>query len=208
MKTKKEVEIKYVKLSTTIVIGLVCVLIGFGAGLLIPPLLKDTGSSIRNYSQPAVQSSQEASEQKQQQAITQYEKLTADDPQNAENWIQLGNLYFDTGQYGKAINAYRESLELAPNNANVWTDLGIMYRRSSNPEEALKSFDQAIKTDPRHEQSRYNKGVVLMHDLNDTAGAIAAWEDLLRVNPDAKAPNGQSIREMVNILKSRMGEQK
>lgn len=208
MKTTKEVEIKYVKLSTTLVIALVCLVIGFGAGLLTQSLIKETGSSVRSYSQPAVQSPQATSEQKQLQAINQYEKLTATDPQNAENWTQLGNLYFDSGLYGKAIEAYRKSLELAPGNPNVWTDLGIMYRRSSNPEAALKSFEEAIKADPRHEQSRYNKGVVLMHDLNDTAGAIAAWEDLLRVNPDAKAPNGQSVREMVNILKSRAAEQK
>ena len=69
-------------------------------------------------------------------------------------------LYFDTGKFKDAIKAYNKYLEFNPNSANVWTDLGVMYRRNKQPQDALRAFDEAIKTDPRHEQSRYNKGVV------------------------------------------------
>ncbi|MBL6968490.1 MAG: hypothetical protein ISR62_08735 [Desulfobacteraceae bacterium] len=36
-----------------------------------------------------------------------------------------------------------------------------------------------------------------MHDLNDSAGALKAWEGLLKINPMAKAPNGQLVMELV-----------
>ena len=65
----------------------------------------------------------------------------------------------------------------------------------------IKRFDQAIAADPKLEQPRFNKGIVLMHDLDDREGAIKAWEGLLEVNPLAKAPNGQTIDEMVNQFK-------
>jgi tetratricopeptide (TPR) repeat protein len=76
-----------------------------------------------------------------------------------------------------------------------------MYRRAGKPEEAIKAFDRAIAIDPKHEVSRFNKGIVLLHDLNDRGGAIEAWEKLLEINPAATAPNGQPLRELVNRFK-------
>jgi len=129
--------------------------------------------------------------------IFELEKQTAQNPQSAEAWIQLGNLYFDTDNNEKAIGAYQNSLALKPDNANVLTDMGVMYRRSGMPAEAIKAFSKAIAVDPRHEVSRFNKGIVLMHDLKDREGALKAWEGLLEINPLAMAPNGQSVDQLI-----------
>jgi cytochrome c-type biogenesis protein CcmH/NrfG len=139
--------------------------------------------------------------------IAALERQTQADPGNANAWTELGNAYFDSKQYEKSVSAYRKSLELNPDNANVWTDMGVMYRRGNKPEEAIKAFDQAIAVDPKHEVSRMNKGIVLLHDLNDFNGAIQAWEGLLEVNPIAMAPNGVSIDEMVIQLKKQQAGQ-
>ena len=48
-----------------------------------------------------------------------------------------------------------------------------------------------------------NLGVVFMHDMNDKAGAIAAWEDFLRVAPND--PNAENIRRSIAELKSQAG---
>jgi tetratricopeptide (TPR) repeat protein len=138
--------------------------------------------------------------------IAALESETAKNPLNLEAWIQLGNEYFDTDQHEKAIQAYQKALELNPADANVWTDLGIMYRRNGNPQKALECFDKAIAADPKHEPSRLNKGIVLLHDLKDFDGAIKAWEDLLAVNPIAMAPTGRSVDEMVQQMKKQEGQ--
>jgi cytochrome c-type biogenesis protein CcmH/NrfG len=139
--------------------------------------------------------------------IAALEQETRTNPQNAEAWIQLGNEFFDSDQFEKAIQAYHKSLELKPNNADVWTDLGIMYRRSGKPEEAIKKFDKAIGVDPKHEIARLNKGIVLLHDLKDTDGALKAWEELIEINPVAMAPTGRSVDEMVQQLKKQQTQQ-
>jgi cytochrome c-type biogenesis protein CcmH/NrfG len=120
---------------------------------------------------------------------------------NTAAWIQLGHVYFDTDQYQKAINAYTKALELEPKNADVLTDLGIMYRRNGQPQEAIKSFDQAVAVDPKHEAARFNKGIVMMHDLKDQNGAIKVWEELLEVNPLAMAGNDQSVDQLIKHYK-------
>jgi tetratricopeptide (TPR) repeat protein len=120
---------------------------------------------------------------------------------NTAAWIQLGHVYFDTDQYQKAIDAYLKALELDPTNADVLTDLGIMYRRNGQPQKAIESFDRAVAIDPKHEPARFNKGIVLMHDLKDQNGAIKAWEDLLEINPLAMAGNNQSVDQLIKHYK-------
>lgn len=142
------------------------------------------------------------------QAILNLEAEVTANPKNFQSWISLGHLYFDSNQPEKAIAAYNKSLELHSGDANLLTDLGVMYRRTKQPEKAIEFFNQAIEKDPGHQPSRFNKGIVLMYDLNDPQGAIAAWEELLRLNPQAKTANGQPIREFVEQIKADLAKNK
>ena len=125
----------------------------------------------------------------------------AQNPGNTSAWVQLGHTYFDMNNHVQAIDAYEKSLELNPNNADVLTDLGIMYRRNGQPREAIVKFDKAISVNPKHETARFNKGIVLMHDLGDRDGAIRTWEELLEINPIAMAGNNHSVDQMVKHYK-------
>jgi cytochrome c-type biogenesis protein CcmH/NrfG len=118
-------------------------------------------------------------------------------PDDVDSWIQLGHVNFDRNAVPEAIEAYEKALALAPNNAEVRTDLGIMYRRANRPEDAVREFDRAIAIKPQLENPYFNKGIVLLHDLDDRDGAIRAWEALLKINPLAMAPNGQSVDELI-----------
>lgn len=135
-------------------------------------------------------------------AITSLEATVTAKPDDFQSWVQLGHLYFDTSQYDKAISAYTTSLKYHSGDANLLTDLGVMYRRTSQPEKAIEMFEKAQAMDPQHQPSRFNEGIVRFYDLKDTEGAIASWEELLTINPDATAGNGQKIREFVDQIKS------
>jgi cytochrome c-type biogenesis protein CcmH/NrfG len=133
--------------------------------------------------------------------IAGIEFKTSQNPGDIAAWIQLGNLCFDADLPEKAISAYDKALALNPNNADVLTDQGVMYRKAGKYDKAVQCFDKAVSINPKHEIARFNKGIVLMHDLNDPKGAVKAWEELLAVNPLAMAPNGQSIDEMLKKMK-------
>lgn len=126
-----------------------------------------------------------------------FEQRVSVNPQDLDAWIHLGHVYFDTDQYAKAIAAYEKALALKSDDADVWTDLGIMYHRDGKPQKALECFDQAVAVNPLHEHARFNKGIVMVHDMEDETGAIREWEALLEINPLAMAPGGQSVDEMV-----------
>ena len=189
---------QYVRKETFLMVTLLALAVGFFGGVVFAVFKSDPKAPAPSASAP-VQMGTPAPAGSDR--IAALERQTQADPGNVNAWTELGNAYFDSDQYEASISAYRKSLELNPGNANVWTDMGVMYRRSKNPEEAIKSFDQAIAADPKHEISRMNKGIVLLHDLNDIAGAIQAWEGLLEVNPIAMSPTGVSIDQMVIQLK-------
>ncbi|MBT8332636.1 MAG: tetratricopeptide repeat protein [Deltaproteobacteria bacterium] len=187
---------QYVRKETFLMVSLLCLAVGFFGGVVFTVFKSDSRAPAASVPAQMGTPAPAGSDR-----IAARKRMAEAEPGNANAWTELGNAYFDSDQFDASINAYRKSLELNPNNPNVWTDMGVMYRRSGKPEEAIKAFDQAIAADPKHEVSRMNKGIVLLHDLNDANGAIKAWEGLLAVNPIAVAPNGISIDQMVTQLK-------
>jgi len=122
--------------------------------------------------------------------IQQAEPLKArlqSNPRDAATLIELGNIYFDASQWTDAIGYYTRALNETPNNPNARTDMGIAYYYSGAPDRALKEFDRSLKDDPRHAQTLFNVGVVKMNAKNDPKGAIAAWEELLKIDPQYQA---------------------
>ena len=113
--------------------------------------------------------------------ISRLETLLADDPGNYRAWVDLGNAYFDSNRPEESIEAYGEALKIDDTDPNVITDQGIMYRRVKRPDEAVVQFRKAIALNPNHPQSRYNLGLVLLHDKEDYGGALEAWEGFLKV---------------------------
>jgi cytochrome c-type biogenesis protein CcmH/NrfG len=198
-KQSKSADGQYVRKETFWLVTLLALAVGFFGGVLFGVFKTDT-VQMPGRPAPAPAKATDAGNAGAGM-VAALEKETRSNPGNLEAWIELGNSYFDSDQYEKAIGAYRKALEIKPDNANVWTDMGVMYRRNGNPQEAIKAFDKAIEVDPKHEVSRMNKGIVLLHDLQDTDGAIAAWEGLLEVNPVAMAPTGRSVDEMVQQMK-------
>jgi cytochrome c-type biogenesis protein CcmH/NrfG len=211
MTTKNEMPEGYVKKESMLWVASVALVVGFLMGVVLTVYKSRSGLPVPSrppQSQPAPQpappqAAKPGPSVETAAKIFELEKLTAQNPDDVEAWTQLGNLYFDTENFQKAIEAYQKSLALKPDNANVLTDMGVMYRRSGQPNEAIKAFDRAIAVDPSHETSRFNKGVVLMHDLNDIESAIKAWEGLVAINPMARSSSGQLVADLIKRIQSR-----
>jgi tetratricopeptide (TPR) repeat protein len=132
--------------------------------------------------------------------IQTLKEIVKKDPKNLPAWVELGNLYFDTDQPKEAIEAYSRYLAVKPDNADVRTDMGIMYRKLGQFDRAVEEFRKAARSDPKHVNSRYNTGLVLLHDKGDIQGAIKAWEEYLKVDPNSE--KAQRIRSQMEKMKS------
>jgi tetratricopeptide (TPR) repeat protein/uncharacterized protein YneF (UPF0154 family) len=131
--------------------------------------------------------------------IQSLKDIVKKDPKNLSAWVELGNLYFDSGQPKEAIEPYRQYLAIKPDNSDVRTDMGIMYRALGEFDRAIEEFKKAAQSDPKHVNSRYNIGIVLLHDKQDIKGAIKAWEEYLKVDP--KSERADRVRAQMDKLK-------
>jgi len=132
--------------------------------------------------------------------IQTLKEIIKKDPKNLPAWVELGNLYFDMDQPKEAIEAYSQYLAVKPDNPDVRTDMGIMYRKLGQFDKALEEFGKAAQSDPKHVNSRYNIGLVLLHDKQDIKGAIKAWEEYLKVDPNSE--RAQRIRAQIEKMKT------
>lgn len=187
----------YVKSENVIWLVAVSLLIGFVSGVAFGIYKSGTITDPHQSEESATM------DDERQKSIDTLEAKTRENPDDVQAWVQLGHQYFDANLPDDAIAAYEKALAIQPENANVWTDLGVMYRRDGKPQKAIEAFDKAMTIDSAHEISRFNKGIVLFHDLKDEPGALAAWESLLAINPNATAPSGQTVKELVDHIKGK-----
>lgn len=182
-------------------------LIGFVAGFIggaIFAVYKLSPTDTHNH--PATETAAPPSQLNNQtmEAITNMEAEVTANPDNVEAWTRLGHLYYDSDQVENAIKAYTHALELQPGNADVWTDMGVMYRRNKQPDKAIEAFEKAHSVQKDHIPSRLNKGIVLLYDFDKPEEAIAAWEELLAINPDAKLNNGMPLTQAIEEIRKEM----
>ena len=179
----------YMPRQTAIWLALAMFVAGFVGGVVF--------GVMRTGNMPRGQHAAAVSPKSDHDMVRALEEEVSKNPQDTHAWNRLGNIYFDTDQNEKAIRAYEKSLSIEPGNPNVLTDLGVMYRRNKQPRKAVEAFGKAAAADPKHEVSRMNKGIVLLHDLEDKEAALQAWEELLEINPYAMFGNGQPLADQV-----------
>lgn len=124
----------------------------------------------------------------------------AADPRNPDKNARVGDFYFDSHVYQKAIQYYETSVKLNPGNANVLTDLGTAYFYTGDPNTAVTKFQQALKVNPSHANALFNLGIVRWQGLKDPKGAIEAWEKLLKENPNYEQKD--HVRELMERAKA------
>ncbi len=122
------------------------------------------------------------------------------DPKNVESRVNLGNLYFDAERFPEAVQWYEAAFALNPNDPNVSTDLGVSYYYLDQPDQALAAFERSLKIDPKHTKTWLNLGVVRAFGKQDLTGAVAAWEEVIRIAPDSQ--EGQTARRFVDNMRS------
>lgn len=194
------------KKETVILLVVIAFLVGFISGATIAILKRTKGAEKVAVVQkpqmasqlapgpPALDSMEVASK------IQTLKEIVKKDPKNLPAWVELGNLYFDTDQPKEAIEAYSQYLSVKPNNPDVRTDMGIMFRKLGQFDKAIEEFRKAAQSDSKHANSRYNIGIVLLHDKQDMEGAIKAWEDYLRVDPNSE--RAQRIKAQIERMKT------
>lgn len=128
------------------------------------------------------------------------ESAAAQNPNDVQPRVQLGNLFFDGEQYAQSITWYEQALKINPNDTNVSTDLGVAYYYTNQPDKALAQFDHSLAIDPKHIKTLLNVGIVRAFGKQDFAGAAKAWQQVVDLSPNS--PEGQAAKKGLEGIKS------
>jgi cytochrome c-type biogenesis protein CcmH/NrfG len=117
------------------------------------------------------------------------------DPKDFDSLVKLGDLFYDGKQFPSAIQYYERALVIHPENPDVRTDMGTAYWYMGDAEKALTSMETSLKYRPGHPQTLFNLGWVRWQGKQDPKGAIEAWQQLLKANPDY--PQRQQVEQYI-----------
>jgi cytochrome c-type biogenesis protein CcmH/NrfG len=117
------------------------------------------------------------------------------DPNDFDSLVKLGDLFYDGKQFPSAIQYYERALVIHPENPDVRTDMGTAYWYTGDAEKALASMETSLKYRPGHPQTLFNLGWVRWQGKQDPKGAIEAWQQLLKANPDY--PQRQQVEQYI-----------
>ena len=120
----------------------------------------------------------------QNEALKNFLLLTKLDPQNAENFFQVGSIYEQQNRYDLALGFMQKCAMLDKRHAKAHAEIGLMLYRTKQFNEAKKEIDMAIKLSPDTYTSYYYLGKILK-DAKDLQGAIKSFEKAQR-DPELK----------------------
>jgi cytochrome c-type biogenesis protein CcmH/NrfG len=117
------------------------------------------------------------------QASALIEKSRAE-PKNPSLLTQIAAIYQGAHQFQKAADYYQQALNIDEKNANARTQMASCLFYSNQVDEALRQLQLALKSDPKNVNALFNLGMIKYEGKNDRKGAIAAWQQLLKNNPN------------------------
>ncbi len=74
-------------------------------------------------------------------------------PNEPAFWDSLGWVYYQRGEYKKALKWVEKAVKAQPNDAELRYHLGMIYWKLNDREKALRELREAVKLDPRHSEA-------------------------------------------------------
>ena len=116
--------------------------------------------------------------------------------------VDAANRFYDAQRYEDAIPYYQKALTFNADDVNVSTDLGTALWYAGRADAALAQYDRSLALDRSHAQTLFNVGVVRANGKHDYAGAIDAWESLLKANPNYAGAD--KVRSLIADARSKL----
>jgi tetratricopeptide (TPR) repeat protein len=90
-----------------------------------------------------------------------YHQAIALEPAWVDAHVNLGRLYHEARELGKAEAHYREAVRHAPEDPTAHFNLGVLLEDRGRREESILAYRQAIVRDPELADAHYNLGLLL-----------------------------------------------
>ncbi len=187
--------------------AILCLLIGVTLGYLFrgsasrpPQATPDAQSSASegpaSGTHPQMPSLEDMKRMADKQAAPLLAKLKTD-PRNSDLLNQIGMLYKSAHQFNEATAYYQKAIDANPRNVAARTDLASCLFYQGDADAALNQLQQSLKYDPKDANSLFNLGIIRLQAKKDPAGAVSAWQQLLKLNPTLADEKKAAVEKLI-----------
>ncbi len=111
--------------------------------------------------------------------------------------VALGNLFYDTGNFGQAIPYYKRALRRDATLTDVRVDLGVSYHNAGQPDSAIQTLERVIAEHPDHAIAHFDLAV-LYQSMGRTDQALAHFKTARSL------PGPEEMHRMIDQLLARI----
>ena len=111
------------------------------------------------------------------------QRTVSQEPADVEQIYQAGVSYYESGDYEKAIEAYKRAIQLNPGSMDFYYHLGMAFSSLGRYKEAVQAYSSAIRLRPEYAAAYYNLGHAYSN-LKQYEKAIRAFQRAIQYEPD------------------------
>lgn len=115
------------------------------------------------------------------EAIAAYHKVLEIDPMHAAAHINLGTLYYNRQDFGRAEIHYRRAIESDPRYALAYFDLGNVLDETGRVKEAVATYKTALQLAPTYADAHYNLALAF-EKLREPRKALKHWQSYVKLD--------------------------
>jgi cytochrome c-type biogenesis protein CcmH/NrfG len=119
------------------------------------------------------------------------------DPNNSALLNQIGLIYKATHQFQDAAGYFQKAVDADPKNVAARTDLASCLFYNGDSDGAIKQLQQSLSYDPKDANSLFNLGMIRLQAKKDPAGAVTAWQQLLKLNPKLASDKKAAVEKLI-----------
>lgn len=140
------------------------------------------------------------------QAIPLLNRLKSN-PKDSDILAQLGAIYHSTHQFKQAAEYYGRAVEADPKNAALRAKLASSLYRNGDVDGAIAQLNKGLTYDPKDANSLFNLGMIKLQGKKDGKGAVAAWQRLLKANPQLSPDRKAQVQKLMADVLTSLGDQ-
>jgi cytochrome c-type biogenesis protein CcmH/NrfG len=149
---------------------------------------------------------EEMKEMADKQAAPLKEKLKSD-PNNSAELMHVAAIYHTAHQFKEAADYYAKAVQEDPKNVAARTKLATSLFRSGDADGAIAQLNRALSYDPKDANALFDLGMIRLQGKQDGRGALAAWQQLLKTNPQMSSERRAQVQKLMADVMTTLSDQ-